>query len=248
MKTLKRVLLAFILAASFPVQAQVTRAGSPFQVISGTGTSGNSAGFNSSGLIVDTGRNYATDGAKLDGLPASAYGLVGDDGSSMTARGRINLISGTGVTVSCADNSGSNSTDCTISSPGYTMQFASSAGSPADSTTYFIGMFGTAVISVASGPMRIVIPKAGTVKRIDLHIGVGGTLASGESTSANFRLNNTTDTLISSAVLMSASAQDYSATVSIAVAAGDYFEIKYTTPAWVTNPTNISVAGSIYIE
>ena len=62
------------------------------------------------------GRDVSVYGTKLDGLPTSAYATVQSAGSSITQRGTINFISGTGVTASCVDNSGSTRSDCTVSS------------------------------------------------------------------------------------------------------------------------------------
>ena len=228
-------LLAFFAHAG----GTVTSAGTPIVTDFG--------GQNITNVGTVDGRDVSADGAKLDGLPASAYATVGDDGTSQTQRGRINLISGNGVTVSCADNSGTNSTDCTVSSA-YTMQFAALSGSPADGATYFIGMVATITGATSSGPLRVVIPRAGTITKIKLHVGVGSTLGTTEAITFNFRLNNTTDTLITSAAQADTAAQDYTATVSIAVVEGDYFEIKMTAPTWVTNPTGFSVNGSIYIQ
>ncbi len=57
--------------------------------------------------------------SQLSGLPTLRYQLVGVGGTSQTARGRVNLIAGTNVTITVADNSGSDSTDVTINaSPG----------------------------------------------------------------------------------------------------------------------------------
>lgn len=64
------------------------------------------------------GRDLSVDGAKLDLMPTSVIGTVGVDGSTQTAQGRINLISGTGVTVTGANNAGTSSTDVTLSLPG----------------------------------------------------------------------------------------------------------------------------------
>jgi hypothetical protein len=50
-------------------------------------------------------------------LPTNYYQLVGANGTSQTARNRLNLISGGATTVTCADDSGTNSSDCTITSP-----------------------------------------------------------------------------------------------------------------------------------
>lgn len=95
-------------------------------IIRADGTSGamqeSSVTINDSGDIVMAavgdlvdGRDVSVDGAKLDGLPTTAYSTIGDDGASQTARARLNGISGTGVNWVCADNGGTNSTDCTMS-------------------------------------------------------------------------------------------------------------------------------------
>lgn len=66
-----------------------------------------------SGIKID-GRDLSVDGAKLDGLPSSAYSTVAVDGSTLTQRGTDNLISGSGITVSGADNSGASRSDRTV--------------------------------------------------------------------------------------------------------------------------------------
>lgn len=134
---------------------------------------------------------------------------------------------------------------------GCVMQFGSSSvGNPADGATYFIGPFvGSIVAFTASNIPRIPIPKAGTVVRIDMHVAVGGTLGTTEQATASFRLNNTTDTTISAAVQFNAISQFFtSGVVSVAVVAGDYFEIKIVMPTFVTNPTSVVINGSVYIE
>lgn len=51
-------------------------------------------------------------------LPTVNYQQIGANGTSQTARGRLNLISSGSASISCADNGGTNSTDCTISVTG----------------------------------------------------------------------------------------------------------------------------------
>ena len=130
----------------------------------------------------------------------------------------------------------------------YTLQFAATSGNPNDGVTYFIGLLASLTAVSASGVLKIPIPLAGTVVRIDLHVGVGGTLGTTEAATVSFRLNNTTDTTISSAVLTSATSQLYAAAVSITVAAGDYFEIKWVSPTWSTNPTAVIVNGTVTVR
>jgi len=121
--------------------------------------------------------------------------------------------------------------------------------SPADSTTYFLGTNISSIPTTSAGGCRIYIPKAGNVTAIYGTIMVGGTLSSGEDSTIAFRLNNTTDTTVTTTVETNAAVNYYNGTgLSIAVVAGDYFELKFTTPAFTTNPTNLRFTHWIYIE
>ena len=121
--------------------------------------------------------------------------------------------------------------------------------SPADAATYYTGCFPYVVPGAASGRARCYLPRAGTIKAIYGVFWNSGTLSSGESSSIYFRLNNAADTLISAAVTNNAVNTTFNnSNLAIAVAAGDYFEIKWITPAWVTNPTNIKLSVIVYGE
>lgn len=129
----------------------------------------------------------------------------------------------------------------------YTLQCATFNNTPADATTYYFGgSFGGAMGTVG-GVRRIIFPRAGTVTRIHLVFQV--VAGSNETSTISFRLNDTTDTTISSTVDLSASPAIVSNTaLSIAVIAGDYFEIKWVTPTWVTNPTAVTISGVVFIS
>lgn len=130
----------------------------------------------------------------------------------------------------------------------YTLQWAIIAGwSPVDSTTYYVSGKGVQDGNAARG--RIYIPVSGTIVYADFNSYVGTTLASAETSSAWVRLNNTTDTLISDAIQQDAVYEQFvNSALSIAVTAGNYVEIKWTTPAWVTNPTNTRQYGIITVR
>lgn len=115
-----------------------------------------------------------------------------------------------------------------------------------NSTTYYFGST-TAGPSTTNAINRVYIPKNGTIKvaYIFAAFGVNGT---NENWTMTIRVNDTTDTTIST-VGVSASTRIWSnAGLSIPVATGDFIEIKNTTPAWVTKPTNGVFSGVIYIE
>src|SRR5437867_3679584 len=115
---------------------------------------------------------------------------------------------------------------------GYTVQAAvSTAFSPADATTYHIGSMPSATPSTSGGNARIYLPKAGTIKSISIFFLNATSSGSNESSTMNLRLNNATDTLISSSIAHDVAAAVISnASLAIAVNAGDYFELKWTTP------------------
>ena len=120
--------------------------------------------------------------------------------------------------------------------------------SPADSTTYYCGGHGL-LMAVAQGNRRIYFNKACTIKVVTLYYLVSGTLGTTETLTVSLRLNQTTDTTISSAVTWDALNTVFTNSgLSIAVAAGDYFEFKHVTPAWATNPTNVNFMWTIYAE
>lgn len=116
----------------------------------------------------------------------------------------------------------------------------------ANTTTYIGGRFGASSGSVGFG--RIYIPKSGTVKRIDVFF-ASSAIGTAENTSLYFRLNNTTDTAISTTIDLSSQFVTVSnASLNIAVNAGDFFELKHVGVTKVSQATSTNVNATIYIE
>jgi hypothetical protein len=127
-----------------------------------------------------------------------------------------------------------------------------SGWSPADATTYYFGTPQNLTPVTTAAMHRIYIPVTGTITRVDLAIhNNAGTVGSNESSTFYIRLNNTTDTTLSSAVKMDAasgSTNYYNVTgLSIAVTAGEYIEYKILTATFTTNPTNVVIDASLYM-
>jgi hypothetical protein len=82
--------------------------------------------------------------------PVTGYATVDANGTAQTQRSILNLKSGTAATVSCADNSGAGSTDCTFSSTGTGLPASSgyrgttdgAVGSDTGTHTYWFGVNG----------------------------------------------------------------------------------------------------------
>lgn len=122
--------------------------------------------------------------------------------------------------------------------------FATTGSNPADSTTLYFSH--QTVPTLGYDAMKIAIPIAGTIQRIDAKVDVGG-LASAEPVNFFLRVNDTTD--VGPVTFdFTASHSSGSATVSQIVAAGDFIAAKIVTPSWVTNPTAVKYWMTIVIE
>ena len=126
------------------------------------------------------------------------------------------------------------------------MQYWSLALSPADSTTYFLSPYGGAGLSVVAASNKMYVMRAGKITGVRLFGNVGG-LGTAENSTVSFRLNDTTDTTVSSVVVFNATPFTIvNTSLSVAVAVGDFFNIKIATPAWVTNPTTLNMYAMVY--
>lgn len=132
---------------------------------------------------------------------------------------------------------------------GYSLiaSLATTTQSPADSATYYFGSVPRNALTTVAGSTRVYIPKVGTIKAVFLFF--SQTAGSNETSTLSIRLNNTTDTTINAAVTNDAAQTIFSNTaLAITVIAGDYFEIKWPTPIWATNPLVSLASATIYIE
>lgn len=111
--------------------------------------------------------------------------------------------------------------------------------SPADSQTYYFGAFPTAAITTVALTRLLKVNKPLTLTRVYLLWLVTGTAGSAESNSLYIRKNNTTDVTLSTTLSLAASGSTTITGLSTAFAATDYFEVKWVTPAYATNPTGV---------
>ena len=135
---------------------------------------------------------------------------------------------------------------------GYVLTAYANSFSPADATTYYFGSFIVAPGTTAD-VKRVYVPKAGTVTRAHIRVhNNGGTQGTNETSTMSFRLNNTTDTSLTTSFDVndaSGASSFFNVTgLSIAVIAGDYFEIKWVTPTWATNPTAVLIQVDLFVE
>lgn len=132
---------------------------------------------------------------------------------------------------------------------GYALQVTGATVSltPADATTYYFGGSAINSFNTTDGARRMYIPKSGTIKVIYVTFTQAG--GSSETSTISLRVNSTTDTQISNSVTNTAGVTVFNnSSMNVSVSAGDFIELKWVTPTWVTNPTVTLMSATIYIE
>jgi hypothetical protein len=157
---------------------------------------------------------------------------------------------GTSGNVLTSDGTNWSSSAAPASGLGYVLTIINDTTSgPASGATYFfVNKSFTTTTASGTAMSRMTVPFAGTVTKVYGAVTVAGTLGSTENGTLSLRLNDTTDTTISSTLKLNTTSNAFNATVSIAVVAGDFLEFKFVSPTWVTSPTTVSVSGSVYIS
>lgn len=107
---------------------------------------------------------------------------------------------------------------------------------------------------VGGGSRRQYFPVNGIVRfcQISTKTVNGKTSPSSDLATLAIRINNTTDYTISASVDYTGGGttiRTYSVSnLAIQVTTADYFEIKLTTPAWITPPLNLTHTGTLLID
>lgn len=135
---------------------------------------------------------------------------------------------------------------------GYTIKFGGvdSSANPANGGfTYYSGGTVFGAPSTTYNNQKVYVPKAGTIKVIFVRVRVDGTLGTTENVVHKISINGAAGT--GTGVTLTYSAVNNigaSASESIAVAAGDYIALTFTTPTWATPPTTVYWESWVYIE
>ncbi len=126
---------------------------------------------------------------------------------------------------------------------GYAVQIEKDSGTtPTDGVTYYTGINN----SSTQGNYRVWIPAAGTITKIYGHFAqVAG---SAENVVLSLLHNGVNNTIITNTLQLNAADVAFSKTdIAQAVAAGDYIELKWICPTWVTNPTGLIISATVWI-
>jgi hypothetical protein len=115
---------------------------------------------------------------------------------------------------------------------------------PADSTLYFIGQESQPATNSAVFPLYI--PKTGTIKNI--LISSRCTAGSSENSTFILFINDISNATLTSTYKYDTLNSFVNYSGAISVNSGDYLYVRWQTPAWVTNPTQIRFNIIFYIE
>jgi len=134
---------------------------------------------------------------------------------------------------------------------GYIIPFFGGSLSPGNGVTQYLGQLAPISFQNAAASIYVEAPTTGTIKRMSVHLYVGGT----KDTAANditFSIDNATAaTGGMSCTLTAYSTIGHDCTDSVntlAVTAGDKISLKWVTPTFTTPPTTVAVSAMVYIE
>lgn len=173
---------------------------------------------------------------------ASQKGLLSSaDWSTFNGKQDV-LVSGTNIkTINGASVLGSGDI-----ATGYTLSVQALTSSPTDAQTIYFGNLPKAPTTTAN-TSKVYIRRAGNIKIAEVYC-YSGTAGTAENWSMYIRKNNSTDTLIATLGVNTNERVFSNTALNIAVAVGDYIEIKCINPTWATNPLTTIFGGYIYIE
>lgn len=204
-------------------------------------------------LLQSNGTNFVNSTATYPSTAGTSGTILQSNGTNwINSTPTYPTTAGTSGNVLTSDGTNWVSSPPAAGSGSYSLQMQVDNGNPLDSTSYFMGysMLITQVTSSnATSRAKLYIPKTGTITTCYGNFRVSGTLASSENTTLAIRLNNTTDNTVTSTLQLTSSSNAVAnGALSIAVTAGDFIEFKWTTPAWVTNPTSVSCSLTVFVS
>jgi hypothetical protein len=119
---------------------------------------------------------------------------------------------------------------------------------PADGTTYHFSNTDKAPTTSGAGYRKIYIPFNGTIKYIELVQNTGNTGFSSGNLNYSISTNGGTETIFRQISGTTYVTVISNRTMNYNVSTGDYLTIRVQTPTWVTNPTDVTWTGNVFIE
>lgn len=175
-----------------------------------------------------------------------------DVGTAVSVSHNINVFGSGGTTTSASGSTVTiNSASSTTDTYAFTWSVGSGAGggNPADGVTYYMQNGNDITNATASGATTNVwIPKDGTINTVYGEVTASG-LGSAENITIALRLNNTINFNITTTLELNASPALFSITnLGLSVVAGDFINLLFISPTWVTNPTGVRLGATVLVS
>lgn len=214
--------------------------------VGGTNGALTSLSLGSTGQALQSGGGSADPAFSTATYPSTATGtgkILRADGTNWSAS-TATYPNTAGSSTNVLTSDGTNWTSAAPSG-GYSgmLQITNFGGfNPADSTTYYL-VNASGLNTLSNGAKsRFQITRTATITACYALVTVQGVLGSSENVTLQIFVNGSSSTNVSTTWQWTATSNNISNTgLSISVSAGDYVQVRYTTPAWVTNPTTCNI-------
>lgn len=252
------------LTSSLGVGALPTSSLSSFQLVKGTGSlnigSSDGSGVTMWGNVTPSASNYLiySNGASsiMNGTTTARLSVGGNEKVYCTSSGvKINssstpnsaldvngsiIASGTFSLGSANLTGGNTGTVAVLSDAVFCTQSSTKPYDPTDGLTIYFANSGYLGLTTNATNNRIYVPKNCTLIGYDITGYTDGSSGTAETSTISIRIDNTTDVTLNSSITYSATYQQWhSMALSTDINAGSYFNLKWVTPTWVTNPTSV---------
>lgn len=179
----------------------------------------------------------------------TAYSVIA---AGTTATGPFQNASGLGSSTNVFTSAGAGALpawQAAAATGGKSFSVTTDTDNPIDGETFLIGAGqGLTAQGTTNASTRYYTTATGTITTFYGEVRVGGTLGTSENCTLAIRKNDTTDTNVTTTLQLTALDNTFNNTsLSIAVAAGDFVELKFVCPTWVTNPTSVAFSGTFLI-
>jgi hypothetical protein len=129
-----------------------------------------------------------------------------------------------------------------------TMQLSFASQNPPTGQTCAVGIDTQSLAPDTGGTMRMYVPFACTIRAVYGFWRAATTAGSGENTSFNIRVNNTTSTLVKTIGDTNALKLFNNTSLAISLNAGDYFEGEFVMATWMTQPQGVTFNAIVVLE
>lgn len=156
---------------------------------------------------------------------------------------RTNSLVVTAPTISVNNKTltaGNTGTVAVLSDVVFCTQSSTKPYDPSDGLTIYFANSGYLGLTTNATNNRIYVPKNCTLIGYDITGYIDGSSGTAETSTISIRIDNTTDVTLNSSITYSTTYQQWhSMALSTDINSGSYFNLKWATPTWVTNPTSV---------